>query len=113
MGVAIALSGGRCFHWMYSDIPVDAKYPYTGSFRIDDGVLILGRPSEHTTGLSVKQPEKIGLYSHRWRILPRRLSVALHSTTDDADDVARTLIPDFQFDPSSPFRNQPNLKPEQ
>jgi hypothetical protein len=113
MGVAIAISGDRYFYWMYSDIPVEADYPYTGSFRIEGGVLILGSPSEYATGVSVEEPEKIGLYSDRWRILPGRLSVSLHSTRDDADDVARTLIPDFQFDPSSPFRNQPTLKPEQ
>ena len=113
MGVAIAISGDRYFYWMYSDIPVEANYPYTGSFRIKDGVLILDSPSEYTTGVAVDEPERIGLYSDRWRILSGRLSVSLHSTTDNADDGARTLIPDFHFDPSSPFRNQPNLKPEQ
>ena len=113
MGVAIAISGDRYFYWMYSDIPVEANYPYTGSFRIEDGVLILGSPSVYTTGVSVEEPERIGLYSDRWRILPGRLSVFLHSNTDDADDVARTLIPDYQFDPYNPFRNQQNLKREE
>lgn len=113
MGVAIAISGDRYFYWMYSDIPVEANYPYTGSFRIEDGVLVLGSPSEYTTGVPVEEPERIGLYSDRWRILPGRLSVSIHSITDEADDGARTLIPDFQFDPSNPFRNQQNLKPEE
>lgn len=112
MGVAIAISGDRYFYWMYSDIPVEANYPYTGSFRIEDGVMILGSPSEYTTGVSVVEPERFGLYSNRWRILPGQLSVSLHSTTDDASDVARRLIPDFQFDPSRPFRNQHNLHNE-
>ena len=112
MGVALAVSGDRYYYWMYSDIPVDANYPYTGSFRINGDELILSEPSELATGKLVKQPEAIGLYSDRWRILRKKLMIQLQSATDAPDDHARTLLPDFQFDPLSPFQHQQNLQPE-
>ena len=113
MGVALAIHGDRYFYWMYSDVPVDANFPYTGTFRIDDGVLILEKPSEYAAIASGDKVKKIDLYSYRWRIVPGKLSMALHSTADDADDFARILIPDFQFDPLNPFGNQRSLKSEQ
>jgi len=113
MGVAIALSEDRYFYWMYSDIPVEASYPYTGTFRIQGEELVLDTPFVLATGEPASDDPEMGLYSDRWKILRAGVSHRLHAATDEADDHARTLIPDFQFDPENPFRNQPNLKPEQ
>ena len=113
MGVAIALSDDRYFYWMYSDIPVEASYPYTGTFRIEGEELVLDSPFVLATGEPASDAPEIGLYSDRWKILRTGVSLRLHAATDKPDDHARTLIPDFQFDPADPFRNQPNLKPEQ
>lgn len=112
MGVALAVSKDRYYYWMYSDVFLDGNYPYTGKFRIEGGELILGEPSELETGKHVKEAAKAGLYSDRWRILRKDLSVRLHSVTDAPEDHARTLLPDFQFDPSEPFQNQLKLMPE-
>ena len=113
MGVAIALSEDRYFYWMYSDIPSEASYPYTGTFRIQGDELVLDAPSVLATGELASDDPEMGLYSDRWKILRTGVSLRLHAATDKADDHARTLIPDFQFDPANPFRNQRNLKPEQ
>jgi len=107
MGVALALSGDRYYYWKYSDVASEANFPYTGTFRIEGDELILGQPSELATGNPAAH-----LYSDRWLILRRPLSVQLQAANDQPDDHRSTLLPDFQFDPSSPFRNQPDLKPE-
>lgn len=112
MGVAIALSEDRYFYWMYSDIPDEASYPYTGTFRIQGEELILDAPFVLATGEPASNDPEVGLYSDRWKILPTGVSLRLHAATDKAGDHARTLIPDFQFDPTNPFQNQQNLKPE-
>ncbi len=112
MGVAIALSEDRYFYWMYSDIPVDANYPYTGTFRVQGEQLILDTPFVLASGEPATGDLDIKLYSDRWRILRRGVSLRLHAVSDKEGDHARTLIPDFQFDPENPFRNQSNLKPE-
>lgn len=112
MGVALAVAQDRYYYWMYSDVSVDANYPYTGTFRIEGDELILDPPTELATGEPVQGTAKMRLYSDRWRILRNGLSVRLHSMTDASGDHARTLLPDCQFHPSRPFQNQLNLKPE-
>ena len=109
MGVAIALSKDRYYYWMYSDIPVEVVYPYTGTFRIQGDQLLLNAPFASANG----EPAGLGLYSDRWKILRSGVSLRLHAITDKENDHARSLIPDFQFDPKNPFRNQSNLNPEQ
>ena len=113
MGVAIAISGDRYYYWMYSDVGGYPNYPYVGNWKIEQDGLMLGLPFELESGVAVTPPDQIGLYSHDWRILRRPLSTALHSVDDDASDNGRTLLPDFQFDPDAPFRNQGQLEPEQ
>ena len=109
MGVAIALSKDRYYYWMYSDIPAEVAYPYTGTFRIQGDQLLLNAPFTSAKG----ERAELGLYSDRWKILRSGVSLRLHAVTDKEDDHARSLMPDFQFDPTNPFRNQPNLNPEQ
>ena len=96
---------------MYSDIPADASYPYTGNFQIQGDRLMLGEPVVMSTGESAENYPEMGLYSDRWEINRKGLSIRLHAATDKKDDQARTLIPDCQFDPREPFRNQQYLKP--
>lgn len=115
MGVSIALQGDRYYYWMYSDVGTNFEqyYPYTGTWTIEGDILVLGDPTVLDTGLAAKPLQQAELYSRRWRVLRRPLSVSLHSEGDNLDDHGRTLLPDFQFDPANPFRNQGTLKPEQ
>ena len=113
MGVSIALEGDRYYYWMYSDVGTNFEqyYPYTGTWTIEGDILVLGDPTVLDTGLPAKPSQQAELYSRRWRVLRRPVSIALHSEGDDLDDHGRTLLPDFQFDPTNPFRNQVALKP--
>lgn len=82
MGVAIALSDDRYFYWMYSDIPVEASYPYAGTFRIQGEELVLDAPFVLATGEPASDAPEIGLYSDRWKILRTGASLRLHAATD-------------------------------
>lgn len=110
MGVALAVSEDRYYYWMYSDIPDDADYPYTGTFQIEGDILVLDSPRVLRTGAPANNILECGLYSDSWRITSDGFSPRLHSTTDAPEDHARTLYPDFGFDPSNPFRNQGYMK---
>ncbi|MCW1925819.1 hypothetical protein OKA05_24890 [Luteolibacter arcticus] len=108
MGVALALEGNRYFYWRYSDVlREEPNYPLTGKFRVEGDQLILYAPSELATGKPVDPKE---IHSDQWQIVHRDFSTILHPAGESvAGD--RLLIADVQFNPTMPFRNQPNLKP--
>lgn len=111
MGVAIAISGDRYFYWMYSDVGGPGDFPYTGQYFIKDEILTLGAPTSLLTGLQIDNDDLHSLYCERWKLIRRDVTTNLHAVSDKADDHARTLILDVQFDPENPFRNQDLLKP--
>jgi hypothetical protein len=108
MGVAIALTADRYYYWMYSDVGNRTEYPFTGSYEVRGNLLLLGEPR----GVSENTPaDELSLYSSTWKISETQWGKRLNFTGDRPDDKARSLMPDFQFDPKNPFRNQRLLAP--
>ncbi|WAC18081.1 hypothetical protein OVA24_12620 [Luteolibacter sp. SL250] len=108
MGVAIALTKDRYYYWMYSDVGNPTDYPFTGSYEIRGDLLLLGEPS---CVLEKTPPDELVLYSSSWKISDTKRGKRLNATGDRSGDKGRSLMPDFQFNPKNPFRNQHSLDP--
>ena len=104
MGIAIALHGNDYSYWRYSDLRSDSG-PLRGSYRIENGRLILAPP---TAGLRSKSDWEDPLYARVWYLGDE--GARLLSESDVFSYTGRELVSDNQFDAQHPFRNQPNLK---
>ena len=98
MGVAIALTSNKYYYWFYSDerSGSEPRYPISSEYQFDGRTLSLDSNTH--------------LYSSIWVVVTNGGRICL-SAPSETGDVARLLIPDGNFDPAEPFRNQRALKP--
>jgi len=108
MGVVIALSEGRYYYWMYSDVGgTDPSGPYRGAYSIEDGELQLGDPENLRGGRGKEE-----LYSRRWKMVEVGGEVRLLAIEDQQRKSvkSRYLHLDREFNPWHPFNNQGEMK---
>jgi hypothetical protein len=101
MGAAIALTPDQYHYWFYSDVGglEEPEYPITGTYTFSNGRLVL-EEGQHR------------LYATSWVVVTNACRQCLWAERD-VGDIPRMLIPDQEFDPMTPFRNQPKLSAEQ
>lgn len=106
MGAALAIKNDEYFYWFWSHMSSEIFGPYRGKWRIEDDCLVLNKLDDSSCLNDFDRDFEPDLLETKWHIDRTKFGTQLYGEEGGKEALERYLIPDAQFNPREPFRNQ-------